>query len=263
MERPRPAALAAMLLLLVSFATSPAVSHAGAARRHTVAELPPVMLWAWEYPQDLRFADPARVGVASLGATAALLGGDVRVTMRRQPLRVAPGAARVNVLRIELPRGAKARLSDAQAARLSRLAVELARERGVLGVQVDFDAPRSARPFYRRLLARMRAELPDTSLLAMTALASWAMGDAWLEGLPVDAAVPMLFRMGADAGRVRAALAAGRDFTPGLARGNVGVDLDEPWPHSLPGRRWWIFVHGSWTPSRMDRVWAQWKKDST
>ena len=39
----------------------------------------------------------------------------------------------------------------------------------------------------------MRAELPDTSLLAMTALASWAMGDAWLEGLPVDAAVPMAF----------------------------------------------------------------------
>lgn len=263
MARPRPAALAVLLLLLVTLAVSPAASHAGAARRHTVAELPPVMLWAWEYPQDLRFADPARVGVASLGATAALVGADVRVSMRRQPLRVAPGAARVNVLRIELPRGANARLSDAQAARLSRLAVELARERGVLGVQIDFDAPRSARPFYRRLLARVRTELPDTSLLAMTALASWAMGDAWLEGLPVEAAVPMVFRMGADGGRVRAALAAGRDFTPGLARGNLGVDLDEPWPQSLPGRRWWIFVHGSWTPSRMDRVWAQWKKDST
>ncbi len=258
--RTLPAALAALLLLL---ATNSAVSHAGAARRHTVAELPPVMLWAWEYPQDLRFADPARVGVASLGATAALLGGDVRVTLRRQPLRVAPGAARVSVLRVEVPRGSRPKLSDAQAARLTRLAVELARERGVLGVQIDFDAPRSARPFYRRLLARMRAELPDTSLLAMTALASWAMGDAWLEGLPVDAAVPMTFRMGADTGRIRAALAAGRDFTPGLARGNVGVDLDEPWPQSLPGRRLWIFVHGSWTPSRMDRVWAQWKKDST
>ena len=117
MARTRPAALAALLLLL-SLATSPAVPRATAARRHTVAELPPVMLWAWEYPQDLRFADPARVGVASLGATAALVGADVRVTMRRQPLRVAPGAARVNVLRIELPRGAKAKLSDAQAARL-------------------------------------------------------------------------------------------------------------------------------------------------
>ncbi len=260
MPRTLPAAFAATCLLLAAIA---AVPCAAASRRHTVAALPPVMLWAWEYPQDLRFADPARVGVASLGATAALVGPDVRVTMRRQPLRLAPGAAHVQVLRVELPRGAKAALSDAQSARLSRLAARLAREPGVRGVQVDFDAPRSARPFYRRLLARMRAELPDTSLLAMTALASWGMGDAWLEGLPVDAAVPMVFRMGADAGRIRAALAAGRDFTPERARGNLGVDLDEPWPQSLPGRRLWIFVHGSWTPARMERVWAQWKRDST
>ncbi|MBI5168360.1 MAG: hypothetical protein HZA61_02630 [Candidatus Eisenbacteria bacterium] len=267
MARTLTAALAATFLFL---AASPAVPGAAVratpARRHTVAALPPVMLWAWEYPQDLRFADPARVGVASLGATAALVGDDVRVTMRRQPLRLAPGAAHVRVLRVELPRGAKPALSEVQAARLARLAAGLARESGVRGVQLDFDAPRSARPFYRRLLARVRAELPDTSLLAMTALASWAMGDAWLEGLPVDAAVPMVFRMGADAGRIRAALTAGRDFTPERARGNLGVDLDEPWPRFLPGRRLWIFVHGSWTPARVERVnraWAQWKRDST
>ncbi|MCC6650174.1 MAG: hypothetical protein IT348_03380 [Candidatus Eisenbacteria bacterium] len=224
--------------------------------RHATAQLPPVMLWAWEYPQDLRLADPARVGVAYLGTTVALVGADVRVFPRRQPLRVAPGAALVAVARVEIPRGTKAALSGSQLARTSRLAVALARRPGVVGVQLDFDAPLSARPFYRRLLARVRAELPDSVALSMTALASWAMGDAWLEGLPVDAAVPMLFGMGADGARIRAEISRGADFTPALARGNVGVSLDEPWPPRTSGRRIWIFVHGPWTPARLERALA-------
>lgn len=235
---------------------------AAAPPRHATAQLPPVMLWAWEYPQDLRFADPARVGVAYLGATVALVGDDVRVYSRRQPLRVAPGTALVAVERIELPRGRHAALSEPQAQRIARIAAELAGAPGVRGVQLDFDAPRSARGFYRRLLVRVRAALPDSTALSMTALASWAMGDAWLDGLPVDAAVPMVFRMGADARRIHAEIARGGDFAPALARGNLGVDLDEPWPQSLRGRRIWIFVHGPWTPQRYERALAQIERTS-
>jgi len=227
-------------------------SPSAAVPRHSTSQLPPVMLWAWEYPQDLRFADPARVGVAYLGTTVALVGADVRVFPRRQPLRVAPGTALVAVARIEIPRGSKAALSDSQLARTSRLVAALVRRPGVLGVQLDFDAPLSARPFYRRLLARVRAELPDSASLSMTALASWAMGDAWLEGLPVDAAVPMLFGMGADGARIRSEISRGADFAPALARGNVGVSLDEKRPPRTSGRRTWIFVHGPWTPARYD-----------
>lgn len=246
--------LGALLVIVLS-----ADSHARSAAelpRHATVQLPPVMLWAWEYPQDLRFIDPARAGVAYLGSTIALVGEDVRVYARRQPLRVAPGTALVAVVRVELPRGTHAALSDSQLARTARLAVSLAHAPGVRGVQLDFDAPRSARPFYRRLLARVRETLPDSTSLSMTALASWAMGDAWLDGLPVDAAVPMVFRMGADGARIRADLSAGHDFVPALARGNLGVDFDEPWPQHLRDRRLWIFVHGPWTPARYERALA-------
>ncbi|MFN8588293.1 MAG: hypothetical protein U0704_10895 [Candidatus Eisenbacteria bacterium] len=239
-----------------------AAAAPASAARHRVAELPPVMLWAWEQPTDLRDADPARVGVAWLGATIALTGTRVAEYPRRQPLRVAPGMAQVAVLRVEVPRGARAALTPVQERRIVRRAQALAATPGVLGVQVDFDAPRSARPFYRRLLARLRAELPDSSSLSMTALASWALGDAWLDGLPVEAAVPMAFRMGADAARVRRELGRG-DFTAGLARGNLGVDLDEPWPAAWRGRRLWLFTRGAWTPARRERAWARMEKDST
>lgn len=232
------------------------------AARHRIADLPGVMLWAWEQPTDLRAADPARVGVAWLGTTLALTGDRVAEYRRRQPLRVAPGMAQLAVVRVEIPRGSRASLSESQRRRIVRAAVALARTPGVRGVQVDFDAPRSARPFYRRLLATLRAELPDSSALSMTALASWAMGDAWLAGLPVEAAVPMVFRMGPDGPRVRRALDTG-DFTPALARGNLGLDLDEDWPTRTRGRRLWLFTRGSWTPARMERAWAKIAKDST
>lgn len=238
------------------------VAPVARAARHRIADLPGVMLWAWEQPTDLRAADPARVGVAWLGTTLALTGDRVAEYPRRQPLRVPPGMAQLAVVRVEIPRGSRATLSEAQLRRIVRAGVALARTPGVRGVQVDFDAPRSARPFYRRLLATLRAELPDSSALSMTALASWAMGDAWLDGLPVDAAVPMAFRMGADGPRVRRALEAG-DFTPALARGNLGLDLDEHWPARTRGRRLWLFTRGSWTPARMDRAWARIAKDST
>lgn len=252
-------AVRACAIALAAFACVPGVT---AAARHRVADLPPVMLWAWEQPTDLRDVDPRRVGVAWLGSTIALTGARVAEYPRRQPIVVPPGMAQLVVVRVEIPRGARATLDDEQRARVVRVAAALARRPGVRGVQIDFDAPRSARPFYRRLLADLRAALPDSSSLSMTALASWALGDDWLTGLPVDAAVPMAFRMGADGPRVRRALAAG-DFTAALARGNLGVDLDDRWPARPRGGRLWIFTRGSWTPARRERALAKLEKDPT
>src|SRR5258705_11788686 len=62
--------------------------------------------------------------------------------------------------------------------------------------QMDFDEKGSERPPNRQLLHRVR-ERPGLSVpLSMTALASWCAGDRWLEDLPIDEAVAMLFRLG-------------------------------------------------------------------
>jgi hypothetical protein len=67
---------------------------------------------------------------------------------------------------------------------------------GVEGLQVDFDASRSQRPLYRRLITKLRRDGAIKVPITMTALASWCMGDRWIMDLPVDGAVVMLFQMG-------------------------------------------------------------------
>lgn len=103
---------------------------------------------------------------------------------------------------------------------------------------------------YRDLLVGLRSELPPRIHLSMTALASWALGDAWLDGLPVDEAVPMLFRMGADDRVVRRLVEAGEDFAPVVARRSLGLAIDEPRPAVPSGRRIYLFNPRSWSPAR-------------
>ena len=37
-------------------------------------------------------------------------------------------------------------------------------------LQIDFDAPESARPFYRDLLVNLRSQLPEDTFISITAL---------------------------------------------------------------------------------------------
>lgn len=69
----------------------------------------------------------------------------------------------------------------------------------------------------------MRKRLPEDTRLSITALASWTLFDNWLDSLPVDEAVPMLFRTGADGENVRRYLRSGGDVRAELARRRLGV----------------------------------------
>lgn len=222
-----------------------------AADAASAACAPPVMLWAWERPEDLSSIDPATTGVAFLARTIRLGDGSFTVTPRFQPLSVPNGTYLVAVVRVETaarrPNDPALVLPDV--AKLAA-AIAAAGRPGVVAVQVDFDATRSQRAFYRALLAELRASLPPATGLQMTALASWALGDAWLDGLPVDEAVPMLFRMGADDRVVRRHFANGGDFVAPLARASFGLAVDEPRPAVPAGRRVYLFNPRPWSASR-------------
>ncbi len=88
----------------------------------------------------------------------------------------------------------------------------------------------------------------------MTALASWCLGDCWLDGLPVDEAVPMLFEMGPDGHRVRHHLASGGDFAHELCRRSYGVATYEPIPALRDGRRVYVFHDRAWTQEAFEGV---------
>jgi hypothetical protein len=226
--------------------------HSKAPIRNRLNEttFPPIVLWAWERPEDFRRLDSARFAVAFLAQTLVLKGDEVILKPRHQPLEVSADTRLMAVTRIESAKqtGERVALNDAQKDRVISLVMRTLELDKIDAIQIDFDAALSERDFYRRLLQELRAKLPDNVPLSMTALASFCIGDRWLNDLPVDEAVPMIFRMGADNGPVKDRLAAGTDFGEPLCRQSYGIALDEPLEMKFDkSRRVYVFNNHSWT----------------
>ena len=219
-----------------------------------LAGYPSVILWAWERAEDLRFIDPSEVGVAFLCGTIRLDGDDAHALPRMQPMQAPPETAFIAVVRIESGLVESPSLSAGQRSQTVLEIVRLTDYDEISAVQIDFDARLSERGFYRTLLEDLRAALPGRLPLSMTALASWCLGDCWLDGLPVDEAVPMLFEMGPDASVARRHLERGKDFAHPLCRTSYGVSTYEPLPRLRPGRRVYVFHNHAWTPEAFERV---------
>ncbi|HKQ09215.1 MAG TPA: DUF3142 domain-containing protein [Blastocatellia bacterium] len=217
-----------------------------------LSDLPRVILWAWERPEDLRFINPQATGVAYLAATIRLRGDRTIIRPRLQPLRLAPGTRRVAVARIET--GNRPLYSDEQRRRIVAELIGLAGGENVEAVQIDFDALTSERPFYRALLVDLRGQLPKAVRLSITALASWCYGDNWVADLPIDEAVPMLFRMGADRENIRMRLKAGDPFSVPLARHSLGISTDEPIDGLPAGRRVYVFNPRPWSAESVGQI---------
>ena len=219
-----------------------------------LSNIPAIVLWAWEQPENLEFLDPARFGVAYLAKTCSLDSDDVVVRPRLQPLRVADGTVVIAVVRIETKPSEKPAYSDVQAEKLISVINDAARGKGISAVQVDFDATSSERAFYRNLLVRLHAALPPREPLSITALASWCYSDDWISGLPIDEAIPMVFRMGVDSSNIRRLLESRTDFKAAPALHSVGISTDEPLPWIPPGRRVYIFSPKPWTPESVQKA---------
>jgi hypothetical protein len=218
----------------------------------------PVWLWAWERPEELRFlGGRGDVGVAFLARTLVLSGEQLAVRPRRNPLRVAPGTPLTAVVRLEVPRGEAPSLAAvARVAQEVRAALEPA---AIRRLQLDFDARASEVPFYRALLAHLRATLPRDAWLGITALAAWCASDpSWLadpgEPLPVDGVTPMAFSMGPDGGRVRAWLAVRGGFSVDVCRRDFGLSVAEPIAIPDGARVVYAFSPTPWTPEAFARV---------
>ncbi|HYM13808.1 MAG TPA: DUF3142 domain-containing protein [Bryobacterales bacterium] len=252
---------AAAALVLLALAAAVAVvllrKPARPASRGRLDGFPKVVLWAWERPEDLRFLNPREAGVAFLATTLFLYGDQVSVRPRLQPLQFPEGTALMAVARIETDRSVPPALSAGQIARAVPAITEPARLPGVRALQIDFDATLSQRPFYRRLLEELRRALPESTALSITALASWCWGDDWLSGLPIEEAVPMLFRMGPGGHQVLERLQAGDGFRTALCQGSIGISTDEPAPAVPAGRRVYLFHPQPWSPVAFQEIRAR------
>ena len=109
----------------------------------------------------------------------------------------------------------------------------------------------------------------------MTALASWCLGDRWLDRMPqgvIDEAVPMLFRMGPDANGIVAFLESGNRFPVLACRTSLGISTDEAFSRSLlKGDTWrstgfsgakriYIFSNRPWNATSVNKVLMEMKE---
>lgn len=230
------------------------LAHAPLSTEERMSGFPHIILWAWERPVQLDFIDTREVGVAFLAKTLYLRGERVLTRPRLQPLSIPRGTVLIAVARIESDRREPPRLSPAQLDLVAAEIAEMSRQTNIAAVQVDFDATLAERAFYRNLLLELRRRLPAQTPLSITALASWCTHDDWLTGLPLDEAVPMLFRMGVDRPQVLSYLATGASFGPALCRRSAGISTDER-PAALPsGQRLYIFSTEAWSPAVVRQI---------
>lgn len=246
--------LAASALLLISvlyFGTSVQSRLTTNLQNDPLADFPKVFLWAWERPENLKFLNPDKAGVAVLAKTLTIERSSITSRPRMQPVDLPPDAVAMAVVRIETEH------LNPSPELLNKTVEEIlktAESTPSKGIQVDFDALESERPFYRDLLEKLREQLPSNRPLSVTALASWCLYDDWISDLPVDEAVPMLFRLGRDETNVKRYLRTGHEFRPAISQSSVGVSMDEL-PADLPrGRRIYIFNPSPWTEESVRRA---------
>jgi hypothetical protein len=254
------AAFAVATLLLASLALAFTKARSAFSKRPAAVsitppdQMPHVILWAWERPVDLRFINPRETGVAFLARTIQLRANEVVVRPRLQPLDLPEGTRVIAVARVESDPRTKPELSTQQTEDLAAAIAEMARLPNVTTIQIDFDATRSERTFYHDVILAVRRCLPASVALSITALASWCSDDDWISDLPVDEAVPMLFRMGPDGRQIRNRVASGEEFPAQPCRNSYGISTDEPLRNLSAAKRLYVFNPDAWTESSVRAV---------
>lgn len=243
--------LSAVLVFAPAGGVGPRVSAASNAR---LEKVPRLILWAWERREDLSYLDSRRAGVAFLAATISLSGDKWTVRPRLEPLETPPDTYLMATVRIEVDHHRSLAPPQTLARDLAAEILNRAQGLGASGVQIDFDAKASERPFYMDLLSELRRRLPATMPLSMTALASWCEGDPWVAELPVDEAVPMLFRMGPDGKKILGDIRDGQDFGPEVCRDGIGISTDEYVLPIFTVRRMYVFNPAPWTRAALESV---------
>ena len=218
-----------------------------------VNQTPRVILWAWERPTDLHFINPQETGVAFLARTIRLRSNEVIVRPRLQPLNLPEGSSLIAVARVESDSVQKPELSEQQREKVADAIAAMALLPNVSHIQIDFDATKTERKFYREVILEVRRRVPQKAL-SITALASWCTFDDWISDLPIDEAVPMLFRMGPDGKEIVRRLEAGNDFDASACRQSYGVSTDEPRSNLSSSRRLYVFNPDPWTENSVRAI---------
>jgi hypothetical protein len=211
-----------------------------------------ITFWAWEKPEDFSSLRPGQNSVAFLLKTFLLEDHHVWIKNRMQPIVLPPYIYRFPVYRIEVRN--RAALDILQQKTIADAIIHDLHVGKYDKVQIDFDASKSQRNFYRELLKDLRTKTGNNIFISITALASWCLDDSWIADLPVDEAVPMLFQMGIDDSLLRERLNERADFSLSLCRSSYGISLDELPPITTNSKNVYVFSSTPWSAANFQRL---------
>ncbi|MBF0120303.1 MAG: DUF3142 domain-containing protein [Desulfobacterales bacterium] len=214
---------------------------------------PKIVLWAWERQEKLNTIDIKNIGIAYLAKTIYLHDNNVIIRPRFQSLEIPKNTFLIAVVRIESYILKPDKIDSYKISKIIRDIIELSKTKKLKAIQIDFDAKLSERIFYRKLLFELRNKLPLDIGLSITALASWCIYDYWISDLPIDEAVPMLFRMGKDKDRILLYLKKGMNFKS-ICDKSFGISLDEPIQYLPSNRRVYFFNTNKWLESDINNI---------
>jgi hypothetical protein len=218
--------------------------------------------WIWpdsNGPQTPRGTAAPYRDAAVLAESLMLRGAGVEHGGRTQQLALLAGVRLVPVVHVEAAADVPAEFTPAQRnaviAAVRRQAGAAVAGAGLL--QLDFEAPARTRDAYRALVAAVREALPDEVRLSVTVLAHWCTQGDWLDHLPVDEVVPMLYRLGPHADDWRRRFVQDDPTLARRCRGPaLGFATNDPPPPALLARatRPYWFDEAAWSnPSRPPR----------
>ncbi len=192
--------------------------------------------WYWDRPAAQLPPPAPGVGAAVLVTHVIFSGQGYILQPRRSALRLPQGTATMPVVHVEVDPARAFAANAAQSDALRAAVLDAVRRGSSTWVQLDFEARRSQRAFWRTAVHSIKAALPAGVRLSVTALASWCYGDRWIGDAPVDEIVPMYFRLRQTRRDYILRSAAG--VSEARCASAYGVADDEPdWPVALPGRR--------------------------
>jgi hypothetical protein len=204
-----------------------------------------LIIWAWERPEDLRFAGSS-AEIALHTGFVELSGDGMEARGRRFPLKTSQPPATA-LVHIQIDHARPLSWTPALRTRTSAAILHYATAIPVRRVQIDFEIRASERQVLLDVLHDVRLGLPRGTILSMTALASWCDTEDWLGQAPVDEIVPMIFRMQEGGEALRNRLAAGGDFRNPRCRAALAIATDSPIARAPAGRRVYLFDPHSWT----------------
>jgi hypothetical protein len=211
---------------------------------------PKLILWSWQRADDLSFIDD-NISIAPLVATIVVDTNGVSVDPRRNALKTPKNAKLIPVVRLEI--SPHIQVSDDHVNTIVRHIQSFVVSIKADNIQIDFDARKSQRLLYEQILKQLRTTMPNTQI-SITALASWCVGDVWIDNLPITHAVPMLYNLGEHAHEFKRYFTKHQKWPSKKCQGHIGFEQNDIF--TKPPKDWHVYVFNNkaWTANDLKKI---------